>query len=207
MLDEILKTSRNPSQIHVVFDVYKTDSIKNAEQIRRSSGQLQLPTILASQEIKQWTQYLSSGDNKMQLLNFIVNQWQYDDRIKNTNPNIFYATAGTKCYNLSRVDMTEVSSLSTSQEEVDNRMFLHTQNALNHLQENIIINSPDTNVFIISSMVSEKINANIDFKTGHKNKKRIIDAKACICYFLPNFYFFFTKQSPLKTMKNVFYFI
>ena len=65
LLDEIFKTSTNASQIHAVFDVYKTDSIKNAEQIRRSSGQLQFPTIVASQKIKQWNQFLSSGDNKM----------------------------------------------------------------------------------------------------------------------------------------------
>ena len=36
LLDEILKTRGSASQIHVVFDVYKTDSIKNAERIRRS---------------------------------------------------------------------------------------------------------------------------------------------------------------------------
>ena len=71
--------------------------------------------------------------------------------------------------------MTEVSSLPTSQDEVDIRMFLHDQYALHHLQGNILINSPDTNVFIISLMVSEKINANINFKTDNKNKKRIID--------------------------------
>ena len=87
LLDEILKTRGSPSQIHVVFDVYKTDSIKNAERIRRSSEQLHFRTIVASQKIKQWNQFLSSGDNKMQLI----------DRIKNTNPYIFYATAGTKC--------------------------------------------------------------------------------------------------------------
>ena len=110
----------------------------------------------------------------MQLIDFIVNQWEYDDRNKNTNPDISYVTAGTKCYNLSRVGMTEVSSLSTSQEETDTRMFLHPQYALNHLQGNIIINSPDTDVFIISLMVSEKINANISFKTGNKNKKELL---------------------------------
>ena len=112
----------------------------------------------------------------MQLIDFIVNQWQYDDRIKKTNPNIFYTTAGTKCYNLSRVGRTEVSSLSTSQEEAGTRLFLHAQYAVNHLQGNIIINSPDIDVFIISLMVSEKINANINFKTGNKNKARIISA-------------------------------
>ena len=159
LLDEILKTSRNDSQIHVVFDVYKTDSIKNIERIR-SSGQLHFRTIVASQKIKQWNQFLCSGGNKMQLI----------DRIKNTNPNIFYATAGTKCYNLSRVGMTEVSSLSTSQEEADTRMFLHGQYGLNHLQGNKEINSPDTDVFIISLMVSEKNNQNINFKTGNKKK-------------------------------------
>ena len=126
--------------------------------------------------MKQWNHFLSSGDNKMQLIDFIVNQWQYDDRIKKTNPNIFYTTAGTKCYNLSRVGRTEVSSLSTSQEEAGTRLFLHAQYAVNHLQGNIIINSPDIDVFIISLMVSEKINANINFKTGKKNKARIISA-------------------------------
>ena len=38
LLNNILKTSRIASQIHVVFDVYKSDSVKNAERIRRSSG-------------------------------------------------------------------------------------------------------------------------------------------------------------------------
>ena len=89
-----LKTSKNASQIHVVFDVYKSDSIKNAERIRRSSGQLQFCNIVATQKIKQWNQFLSSGDNKMQLIDFIVNRWQYDERILKMDPNIFYATTG-----------------------------------------------------------------------------------------------------------------
>ena len=50
LLDNILKTSRNASQIHVVFE---TDSVKNVKRIRRSSGQLQFYTIVASQKIKQ----------------------------------------------------------------------------------------------------------------------------------------------------------
>ena len=70
--------------------------------------------------------------------------------------------------------MTEVSSLSTSQEEADTRMFLHALYAMNHLQGNIFINSPDTDVFIISLMVSEKNNANINFKSSNKNKARTI---------------------------------
>ena len=48
LLDNVLKISRNVSQTHFVFDIYKMDSI-NAERIRRSSGQLQFRTIVASQ--------------------------------------------------------------------------------------------------------------------------------------------------------------
>ena len=123
------------------------------------------PLLHHKKSIKQWNQLLSSRDNKMQLI----------DRIKNTNSNIFYVTTGTKCHNLSGVGMTEVSRLSTPQEEADTRMFLHAQYVLNHVQGNIIINSPDTDVFIISLIVSEKINANINFKIGNKDKKRIIN--------------------------------
>ena len=135
---------------------------------------MQFRNIVATQKIKQWNQFLSSADNKMQLIDFIVNQWQYDERIKKIVPNKFYETTGSKYYNLSRVGTNEVSSLSASQEEADTRMFLHAQCALNQLHGSIVINNPDTDVFVISLMVSEKIDANINFKTGNKNKARII---------------------------------
>ena len=48
LLDEILRISINASQVHVIFDVYKTNLIKNVERIRKSPGQLQFHTIVAS---------------------------------------------------------------------------------------------------------------------------------------------------------------
>ena len=100
LLNSMLKTSRNASQIHVAFGVYKSDLIKDTERIRRSSWKLQFRTIVASQKIKQWNQFLSSGHNKIHLIDFIdfIGNTM---TIKNTNPNIFYATASTKCNNLS----------------------------------------------------------------------------------------------------------
>ena len=45
------------------------------------------------------------------------------------------------------------------------------------------------------------------FKHWNKDGMFVIDQlKACVHYFLPNFYFS-PNDSPLKTMKNVFYFI
>ena len=61
--------------------------------------------------------------------------------------------------------------MSTCQEEAGTQIFLHAEYALNQLQGNIIINSPDTDVFIISLMVSKK---KYYFKTRNKNKAIII---------------------------------
>lgn len=47
----------------------------------------------------------------MQLISFIVNQWQVDEREKNNKPDIIYVTID-KCYNISKFDMVKVGSLS-----------------------------------------------------------------------------------------------
>ena len=48
LLDSISKTGKKASQIHVVFDVYNSGSIKTAERIRRISGKLLFCTIVVS---------------------------------------------------------------------------------------------------------------------------------------------------------------
>ena len=139
-------------------------------------------------------------------MNFIVNQWQYDDRIKNTNPNIFYATAGTKCYNLSRVDMTEVSSLSTSQEEVDNRSFyilrMHWITCKKILLSTVLI--PMCSLF--HQWFQKKLMQILISKPVIKIKKELLMLKLASAIFYQIFIFFSPNNSPLKTMKNVFYF-
>ena len=45
--------SKKASQIHVVFDAYKSGAIKNAEQIRKSSKKKLFRTIVTSQKFKQ----------------------------------------------------------------------------------------------------------------------------------------------------------
>ena len=73
LLDNILKISRTASQIHVVFDVYK---IGFNLKCRANQKIIRDNYSFASQKIKQWNKFLSSGHNKMQHIDFIVNQWQ-----------------------------------------------------------------------------------------------------------------------------------
>ena len=71
----------------------------------------------------------------MQLIDFIVNQYQFDDRTETLIQTYF--------------TQLQVWNIITCQQ------------ALNQLQGNTIINSSDTDVFIIPLMGSERINANI----------------------------------------------
>ena len=78
--DELLKCAvvscTGTTQVDIVFDVYLEDSIKNAERGKREVGKLQFKTILGSQQIKQWGAFLSSGNNKNELIRFLVRRWK-----------------------------------------------------------------------------------------------------------------------------------
>lgn len=49
----------------------------------------------------------------------------------------------------------------------------HAKNA-SLMYPNVIINSPDTDVFLIALNASSNINAQMFFETGNQNKRRII---------------------------------
>ena len=72
--DNILKfvvtTTSGASRIDIVFD-----SIKNAERGQRSIDRLQLKKIVGAAPIKQWGAVLSDGNNKTELIRFLVHHW------------------------------------------------------------------------------------------------------------------------------------
>ena len=55
-----------------LFDAYRDHSIKKAERTRRGSGTLLFQNLNPTQPIKQWNQFLSSSQNKKEL----VNHWR-----------------------------------------------------------------------------------------------------------------------------------
>ena len=64
-------------------------------------------------------------------------------------------------------------------EEADTRLISHAYQASSSY-ENIIIRSPDTDVFIISMHATGQMNSHIFFATGTQNKKRIIDVNKVV---------------------------
>ena len=69
-----------------------------------------------------------------------------------------------------------VNELPSDHEEADTRMLLHAQRA-SHSYENVVIHSPDTDVFFIALSCVDIIPSRLLFHTAKKNKRRLIDLK------------------------------
>ena len=68
---------------------------------------------------------------------------------------------------------SHVEELTCGHEEADTRMVCHAKNAsLNY--PNVIINSPDTDVFLIALNACSNVTAQLFFETGKQANKRII---------------------------------
>ena len=77
--------------IDLVFYVYRDHSTKNAERTRRGSETLLFQILNPTQPFKQRNQFLSSSENKKELVKFVVNYWkQKTSFMGNKNPYIGY---------------------------------------------------------------------------------------------------------------------
>ena len=177
LLKSVLSISKNADRIDVVFDVYRDDSIKNAERIRRSNGKILVQNIVPSCPVKQWNQFLSTASNKTALIKFIVAQWASSPHFNNIERGKFYATVDDECMELSKDGARSIEQLRSNQEEADTRMFLHLIDGC-RTYNNFVIHTPDTDVFMIAFAVSEMTQASIYVKTGCKEKTRIIGINA-----------------------------
>ena len=88
-----------------------------------------------------------------------------------------FITHGEDCHKLTESHNTMICSnveeLTCDHEEADTRMACHAKNAsFNYL--NVIIKSPDTDVFLIALNACLNITAQLFFETGNQANKRII---------------------------------
>ena len=61
LADAVLQTAialgESSDVIHLVFDVYQDESIKNAERVRRGDGILVFQNLVPTQVVKQWNSF------------------------------------------------------------------------------------------------------------------------------------------------------
>ena len=102
------------------------------------------------------------------MVEFCIEQWKKNnDLIRGKR---IYATVGDQAILFSSGGFVYVPELETNQEEADTRILLHSKHASLEC-ENVIIHSPDTDVFFIAVAKSNDIPANLFFQTGKKIKE------------------------------------
>ena len=89
LLNTVLSSSSSSTRVDVVFDVYRQISIKNAER-----GSLEFKKIAGSQQIKQLRSFLSSVNNKTELIKFTVEEWKKNSHV--LNDKLLYVTCEEK---------------------------------------------------------------------------------------------------------------
>lgn len=174
--DELLKCAvvscTGATRVDIVFDVYLEDSIKNAERGKREVGKLQFKTILGSQQIKQWGAFLSSGNNKTELIRFLVRRWKNNCSIIG---NIkLYVAFDDQCIHIQENGSSQlIEELQCNHEEADTRMLLHAKH-MSPSVRNVLIHTPDTDVLVIAIDASTQIDSDLFVRTGIKSNARII---------------------------------
>lgn len=102
----------------------------------------------------QWQKFLKYGPNKESLVQFLFECWRSYTSMM-LNGIILYVCHGNQCHRLlpapnnAPITVEEATELTCDHEEADTRLLLHASHA-SQSYENILIKSPDTDVFIIS---------------------------------------------------------
>ena len=127
-----LNEGHDSEHIDVVFDVYREESIKNAEREKRgSSTGHEFRSIKADHRIHQWRKFLTSSSNKTQLIQLLSEEWRKERyRDKLTGKKLF-VTANNLCFEISSGGSRIREDLKSTQEEADTRMLLHASHAAN----------------------------------------------------------------------------
>ena len=165
-------------RLDFVCDRYPRQSIKNLERARRTASGVQVIRIYSEQQKapRQWKKFMSSGENKEELIKFIFSTWRKANPRLLKGVEVFLAHE-EHCHRLfdSNGEMmcSEIRELYCDHEEADTRMILHTMHA-SQSYRNIIIKSPDTDVLLIALNACLSADADILFETGVGAGKRIV---------------------------------
>ncbi|KAI8521965.1 hypothetical protein Bbelb_017190 [Branchiostoma belcheri] len=161
----VLKEGLNSHRIDVVFDVYRDQSIKNAERCKRgSSTALQYKTITGGHKVTQWRKFLCSSTNKSSLIKFVVEAWKQPSYREKLGSKALYATIEDTCFRLTKYEVAEVEELHCSHEEADTRLLLHANHAAKSSKA-VIISAEDTDVLVIALSNTKQIPCRVYQKT------------------------------------------
>ena len=169
-------------RVDFVCDRYPAQSIKDFERAIRGERGTQLIKIFSClQKVpRQWRKFITAGENK-ELIKFLFKYWSEECDPQLLRGVEVFVAHENRCHQLvtstNTIACHEVEDLESDHEEADTRMLAHAKNASAEYP-NIIIRSPDKDVFAIALNASLSIHSHLYFETGTKDKRRIISVSS-----------------------------
>ena len=135
---------------HIVFDKYNKNSIKCfTRQNRGESMVVKNATVKPSIQIPQdWKTFLQYGDLKNNLCDYYKNYFASEGpNLLRLHENLFSSGGITdEVIKFSFDSISNIPTLQSNQEEADTRIMLHARYEVGNGAQNIVVDSPDTDV-------------------------------------------------------------
>lgn len=137
----ILKQLEKVKRIDVVWDVYRTDSLKQTTRQNRGTGQRRRVTT-SSRIPTNWKCFLRSDENKTELFEFLAKELESTD-VKEKELLTTYGRCVLR--SPSKADLKECTH-----EEGDTRLILHAKDASECGHRKIMVKTIDTDVVVVA---------------------------------------------------------
>ena len=85
--------------------------MKDAERVRRGTGDVRFHVIRGEQPIKQWESFFSCSNIKKALINFLVEEWMKIDFTTQHQERILYVTNSEQSFKITTDSVVEIISL------------------------------------------------------------------------------------------------
>ena len=148
---------RRSHRIDVVFDTYREDSTKNSERSNRGNTiWIQFRNMAACQRIQQWSKFLISLANKVNLISFLVAEWKAPKLTEKLNDKQLYVASEKTRLHITNDQWAEVAGLQSNQADADTIIILHAAHAAEEGTRAVVVTADDTDVMVLFQICETK---------------------------------------------------
>ncbi len=186
LADKFLRdlTSIDSKRIDLVCDRYPEISIKSDERESRkgTTGTLITRIVHADQKVEQLPKFLKHGQNKENLISFLLNEWQKDKYAQLIGNKQIVITCKEEAYVLTvqhgKVRALLRPELCTKQEEADTRLFLHAQDCSRRNFQSAVLQASDTDIIMMACFHQWNLRINLVVESIVPGGRKLIDIKS-----------------------------
>ena len=180
--ERVFEMASSCSSVVFSTDMYKADSVKSMERVRRGTSTKLLIGGPKTKKPADWKQFLKNNDNKKRFIEILLEVWSSNWFAPKLNGRDVTLICEGKAYKLTstnsdgEVTKTVLAEIESDQEETDTRVVLYCFHAKSNGYKNVVVRTPDSDLFfILLSYIHDLDGITVYFETGKKNKKRLIN--------------------------------